>query len=114
MRQNRAVDLSIQVICLLLALMVMFPILYALSVSFMKHEHILDGTTNILPLEPTLENYRLAFTQTPILRYMWNSFVVTLISSVSRVIIAIASAYAFTYFEFKGKRIFLSLTILSN
>lgn len=100
-----------QLVCIAAALIMLFPLLYALSVSFMNHSEILTKEYPLLPQHPTLENYVTALRRTPLLRYMWNSFIIALICSVVRCIIALCSGFAFAFYEFKGKRLLFILTL---
>ncbi len=100
-----------QAFCILLALLMLFPVLYALSVSFMPAKEILSKNANLLPRTLTLINYEQAFAKTLLPRYMLNSAIVALVSSLSRILIGSMAAYAFAFYEFKGKRLLFSLTL---
>ena len=111
MTKHRTRDILLQVICLICAFLLLAPILYAVSVSFMEQRDILSKHYYILPPTVTLDNYRKALTATPILRYMLNSFAIALICSISRVLVGACSAFAFSFYEFKGKRLLFVLTL---
>jgi multiple sugar transport system permease protein len=68
------------------------------------------------PSEPTLQNYwRLLDPSDSIgqefLRYFWNSFYVSLLTTIIGVVVAVPAAYAFSRFRFPG-RTFLFFTVL--
>lgn len=111
MTKKRVTDIVMQVICMVCAFIILAPILYAVSVSFMEQRDILSKNYNILPPNPTLENYIKAFTVTPILRYMLNSFAIALACSISRVIVGACSGFAFSFFDFPGKKVLFILTL---
>ncbi len=111
MTKKKLADIIIQVACILISLMILFPIGYAISVSFMEQKDVLTTDPNLLPPSVTLENYETAFTRTPLLRYMFNSFVIAFFSSVSRVIIGTMAAFAFAFFEFRFKKVFFALAM---
>lgn len=111
MKKNVKGSILIQLICLFLAVIMLFPVLYAGSVSLMEQKAVLSSPPNILPPVVTFENYVTAFMRTPLLRYMFNSFVVALICSVSRVLLATMSAFAFAFMEFRGKKLLFFLTL---
>lgn len=111
MRKDNTVDVLMQMICVAAALMLLAPILYAVSVSFMAPEDILTKNYNLLPPKPTLQNYVKVFSASPILRFMLNSFVIATVCSISRVLIAACSAFAFAFYEFKGKNLLFMLTM---
>ncbi|VYT90671.1 ABC transporter permease subunit [Clostridium tertium] len=111
MKRKQLNDYFIQIICIIVALIILFPILYAISVSFMEAEDILSNPPNLLPNTVTFENYITAFMRTDLIRYMFNSFVVALIVSISRVIIGMMAAFGFSFFEFKFKKVLFMLTM---
>ena len=51
-----------------------------------------------------LKNFETVFTQLPMLRYFWNTLVVSVFSTVIKLVIALLAAYAFVYFDFAGKK----------
>ena len=61
MRKKTMYDILIQAVCIFCALLILFPILYAASVSFMEQKDVLSSPPNLLPPKPTLENYKTAF-----------------------------------------------------
>lgn len=111
MKTKKLYDLLVQMICISIALVILFPILYAGSVSLMEQKHVLSKPPNLLPPTVTFENYVTAFTRTILGRYMVNSFVISLVCSVSRVIIGTMAAFAFAFFDFKGKRLLFAMTL---
>lgn len=103
-KSKRIISGGYQLLCVVVALIVLFPILYALSVSFMENKDVLSRPPHVVPPNPTLENYENAFSRTLLGRYLLNSFIVALVSSVARIIFGAMAAYAFVFFEFKWKR----------
>ena len=77
----------------------------------MEAEDILSNPPNLLPNTVTFENYITAFMRTDLIRYMFNSFVVALIVSISRVIIGMMAAFGFSFFEFRFKKVLFMLTM---
>ena len=111
MKMKKLNDYFVQIICIFLALVILFPILYAISVSFMEQKDILSNPPNLLPNKVTFENYITAFMRTDLMRYMFNSFVVATIVSISRVIIGMMAAFGFAFFEFRFKKLLFMLTM---
>lgn len=93
-----------QLMCLLIGLCVIFPVIYAIGVSFMKPEEILSTTIQILPSRINFDNYIQAFTKAPLLRFLLNSFIMTIGATLVRLLTASTAAFAFSFFEFKGKK----------
>ena len=49
MRKKTMYDILIQAVCIFCALLILFPILYAASVSFMEQKDVLSSPPNLLP-----------------------------------------------------------------
>ena len=96
--------LSYQLFSLVIGLIVIFPVIYAICVSFMPAEEILSTTVHLFPKRWTIENYVQAFTKAPLLRYLLNSLVMTLGATTVRLFTASTAAFAFSFFEFRGKK----------
>lgn len=111
MKESRTTSILMQAFCIFLSLLILFPILYAFSVSFMEQKDVLSRPTNLIPPSPTLDNYIQAFTRTQLGRYMLNSFIVALVCSIARMIFGTMAAFAFSFFEFKGKKLLFALTL---
>lgn len=114
-RRKKAVkDTAYQVICLLLGIMITAPILYAVSISFMRPSEVMSRELHLLPERLYTGNYVTTVKQTNIFRFMLNSFLVAFISSAVRIITSSLAAFSFAFFDFKGKNVlfFLVLTAL--
>jgi multiple sugar transport system permease protein len=71
------------------------------------------------PAEPTLENYtRLLDPRDSVgrdfLRYFWNSLVVSTLTTVLAVVVAVPAAYAFSRFRFPGRTVLFFSVLLRN
>lgn len=82
-------------------LVLMFPILYAFSISFMSGAEVLEG--KILPSSFSLENYRDAFEKVPLLHYLINSFAVSIFVMAGQLLVSSLAAFAFVFIKFKGR-----------
>lgn len=111
MIQKKSTDILIQIFCTFLALIIIFPILYAFSVSLMEPQDVLSKTPNFLPPTVTFYNYVTAFERTPLVRYMVNSFIIATTTSIVRAILATMAAFAFSFFEFKFKKVLFALAM---
>ena len=100
-----------QIFAVVLGLFIISPIIYALFISVMPADQILSNPPKIIPRTVILDNYKKAIESTRLGRYMWNSLVIAGISSVVRLITASMAAFAFSFFEFKGKGFLFTLTM---
>ena len=100
-----------QLLCLGIGIVIVLPIIMAVCISFMQPEEILTKELHFFPNSfRYLENYKIVFDQTRILRFMFNSLVV-LVSSVVRVVTASLAAFSFAFFDYKGKRFLFALVV---
>ena len=100
----------IQALYIMVGLVIAFPIIYALMISFMEPAQVLSGGVNFIPRKWTLENYKTALNSAPIMRFMWNSFIMAFVSSIIRVIVSALAAFAFAFLEFPFKNtIFMAM-----
>ncbi|MFT8949172.1 MAG: carbohydrate ABC transporter permease [Liquorilactobacillus hordei] len=51
----------------------------------------------------SLDNYVTAITQTPIIRYLFNSLLISLLTMLAQIIFCSMSAYSFVFLKFKGR-----------
>lgn len=99
------------VVNILVALVILFPILYAISIAFMPSGELYSMELNLFPEHPTFENFVAAFKNIPLLRFVGNSFLVAGIITVAQIISCSLSAFAFTFLDFKGKGVLFALVM---
>lgn len=85
------------------ALVVAFPLLLALSYSFMSESDIATYPPPLLPERPTLDNYATVLATIPIGRYLLNSFIVSGAVVAGQLVTACLAAYAFSFLTFRGR-----------
>lgn len=112
MNKKKAVKSAVyQICCILLGLVVISPVIYCVLISFMEPAEILTKDLHLVPNYLYLVNYIKAITKTDIFRFMFNSLVVALVSSIVRMVTASCAAYSFAFFEYPGKKLLFYLTI---
>lgn len=85
----------------------LFPFLYLLFSSFKTEKDIIAIPPKILPSDWTLGNYMNAFTKQPLFKYIFNSFVISILVVIICIIIACMTAYSLSRTNIKGKKVFL-------
>jgi multiple sugar transport system permease protein len=88
-----------------------FPAVWILLTSLKTETELLQVPITYLPQAATLENYVLAFTAQPILRFMWNSVVVAGLSTVLCVFVSALAAYALTRLRVPRRNLIMSLLL---
>ena len=87
------------------SIVVAFPLLVALSYSFMTESEIATFPPPVFPAAPTLDNYGKVFATIPIGRYLLNSFVVSTAVVFGQLLTASLAAYAFSFLVFRGRQV---------
>jgi len=85
------------------AILVAFPLLWMLSVSFMPRGAASAYPPPLLPANATLENYRLLFTGHAAGRYMLNSAFVATCATIIALVLNTMAGYAFAKLRFAGR-----------
>ena len=70
-----------------------FPLLWMLSISLKGPRELVELHPNFVPKHVTFENYRQAFTENGILHSAWNSFKVSVATSVLTTLVGLPAAY---------------------
>lgn len=101
------------------ALVVLFPFYWMLLSSFKSYgDYNAESVPQFITLNPTVENYIIAFTSVPLLDYFLNTLIFTLATTAIMMIVIIPAAFAFARMNFRGKNIlfvlFLSLMMIPN
>ncbi|PFG13550.1 carbohydrate ABC transporter membrane protein 2 (CUT1 family) [Bacillus sp. es.036] len=85
------------------AFIMLVPFLWMVSTSLKP-----DGATMVLPPElvpnqPTTQNYEQVTQQFPMVRFLWNSVVVAVLTTIGQMIFSSMAAYAFARMQFRGR-----------
>jgi multiple sugar transport system permease protein len=91
---------------------VMFPFLWQFLASIKPPSELFgDNAFHLIPQNPTFENYKNVFELRPFEKYLWNSLVVAVLTTVYSIVIASFAAYAIAWLKFRGKTIVLGLVL---
>lgn len=107
--RNRIIRLIILIFGAIFAL---YPVLIVIGASFDPRNTLVGAT--IIPRNPSLANYQelVSGTQTPILRWLFNSIFVSTVSTALVVTLSTLAAYSFSRFRFRGRRESLMATLV--
>ncbi len=103
----RTATWTINGLLVIVAIGSLFPLLWMLSVSFMRAGEASSLPVPLLPADPTLENYRLLFATQGIARYLGNTALVATVVTLLSLMFNSMAGYAFAKLRFAGReRIF--------
>lgn len=83
----------------------LFPLFWLVVTSLQNEQDVMGDALNLFPVHPTLINYIKAFTATDIFRWLFNSFTVSVLTTVGTVVLDMPIAYALARIPFKGRKI---------
>lgn len=89
----------------------LFPALWILFTSLKGEPELLRKPITWLPQAPTLENYLRAFTDQPLLLFLFNSFMVALLSTIATLFVSTLAAYALARLNLRLRDLILSAII---
>ncbi len=100
-------------------LIVLFPFYWMVLSSFKSYgSYNAEYIPKFYATDPTLQNYRSAFTEVPLAKYFGNTLIFTLATTAIMLAVIVLAAFAFSRLEFRGKNIvfalFLSLMMIPN
>ncbi|NQT58623.1 MAG: carbohydrate ABC transporter permease [Bacteroidetes bacterium] len=92
------------------AFIVLFPIIWAFLASLKPSEEIFTLDLKWLPQNPTLENYKVIFTDPKLMRFFTNTIYISFLSTIVIVILATCAGYGFSRYKIKaGKAALITL-----
>jgi multiple sugar transport system permease protein len=93
------------------ALTTVMPFIYMISTAFKGQVYVFEVPPQLIPKEPTLQNFISAFTSNNFGRYFLNSILVTVVSVLSILLLASMMAYALARYHFFGRKFLYGLVI---
>ena len=101
------------------ALAVLFPFYWMLQNSFKSFsEYNSESIPKFFPSAIIFDNYIQAFTAVPLAKYLLNTLIFTLTTTIIMLVVIVLAAFAFARLEFKGKNLaftlFLALMMIPN
>ena len=109
MKQPMWERVATHVVLIIACAIALFPVLWIVSTSFKNQFDVLSTEIELIPREPTLENYQNLFDPTTATGgFFWNwfgnSLLISVLTTVLSVFLASTAAYALSRYRFSGKR----------
>jgi multiple sugar transport system permease protein len=109
--QQRVGRLSLYLLVIALAVLFMFPYFWTISSSLKAMDDLYTYPPSLIPKVPQPLNYVYVFELHPFGRWLWNSLVITLLSTIGTVGSATVVAYSFARLRWPGRDLFFLLTL---
>lgn len=100
---------TLLVINIIVVLIILFPLLYAVSMSLKSPSEVYQQNASFFPETPVFSNYLDVFKTAPIATYIQNSLIVSIAITVSQIITSVFAAFSFHFLKFKGNKIVFAL-----
>lgn len=113
MKKKNGSKILIYALNIIISILILGPIIYTLCVSLMTPDQIFEYPPKLIPRCLYLKNYKEALSAAPILKFILNSFVMSVAITFAQIVTTMLAAYAFSFMNFKGKNI-LFIIILST
>ena len=84
---------------LVVAAVLLLPLLYAVSIAFMPSSELFTMEFNLMPKQPTMKNFREAISKVPLLKFVFNSFVVAGMITLGQIVSCSLAAFSFMVHE---------------
>lgn len=109
-QKDLLLDSLVTIVALILGFVIVFPIIYCFLSAFKTPSEFLNP--KLFPSSfGYLDNFKNALERGNLLRYTLNSFIIAFIGTTVRMALSILAAYAFTFYEFKGKNFFFFMIL---
>ena len=92
-----------RVLLLIAVFLLLWPIVFMLSTSVKDLNQVFESTVKHLPFPPTFDNYPKVVENIPLLTYIWNTFYIAIIVTLSKALTSVLAAFGFVYYDFKYK-----------
>ena len=104
-RTNFMLDIALFIICILL----LAPLILLIANGFKTPQEMLVWPPTLFPKDPTLQNFQKVFTETPLLRWMFNSFAFAILSTIAIVSTSALAGYIIGKFPFRSVNVIFVL-----
>ena len=99
---------------ILLSFLTLIPILYAFSISISGSNSIISTEFHILPKTITMDNYITILTERPFGRWFVNSLLLSALTVLLTMLVAVPAAYVFSRMRFAGRKRTLYILLVLN
>lgn len=101
------------VFMVLMVFIILYPVLYMVSMAFRTVEDVYDLTVVWIPKHLSVQSFQLLYQELGIVLPLWNSLWISLLSSVIQVFVVAFTAYGFARFRFRGRGLLFALLVFS-
>jgi ABC-type glycerol-3-phosphate transport system permease component len=104
---------SARLVLLTAVALVAIPLIYQVGISLKPPGEVFANVLAPFSLTPSLESYNAVLEVLPLFDYLINSLLFSVGVTFGQILLAVPAAFAFSYFQFRGKTILMGLVLLS-
>ncbi|SHF76829.1 carbohydrate ABC transporter permease [Devosia limi] len=105
------VDRSIDVVLLTFSLLMLLPLVFLVSNGFKTPQEMLAWPPTVIPANPTIDNFAAVLTQTPLLRWILNSILFAVMSTIAILATSSIAGYILAKFRYRSLNIIFALVL---
>lgn len=95
-------------------LIIMFPLLYALLIATQTPAQYYSFPPRFVPGSTFLDNLQIAWSRVNMGRLLFNTIFIAILVAFGKIALSIVGAFAFVYFEFRGKTFFFLMILITH
>lgn len=99
------------VLVVVLAILFVGPFVWTITSSLKSYGEIYAFPPTLLPKSPVWENYQLIFTDVPFARFLYNTMVVSVLTTLGAVVSSIVVGYSFARFRWPARDVFFAICL---
>ncbi|MEG2622549.1 MAG: carbohydrate ABC transporter permease, partial [Clostridia bacterium] len=111
MKSKRYGQIALNGLLLVLIVINVFPILWMISSAFKLPDELFTQEIRLIPLHPTLDNFKTALFEYDFFSWLFNSVGTTLGMAFLQVIVAVLAAFALTYYRTRFNKFWFAFII---
>lgn len=105
------VDRSIDSVLMVFSLLMLLPLVFLVSNGFKTPQEMLAWPPTIIPAKPTLDNFSAVLTQTPLLRWIFNSLLFAVLSTIAILATSSIAGYILAKFRYRSLNVIFALVL---
>ncbi|HEU4327748.1 MAG TPA: sugar ABC transporter permease [Roseiflexaceae bacterium] len=107
-RQSFTAMLAQYILLALGLLFSIFPIYFVFQAALRPGNTLYSTELQLIPTNATLENFVYVLNEIPLLRWIWNSLQVSIMTTIATLLISVSAGYALSRFRFRGRSTLLT------
>ena len=105
------VDRGIDLVLLVFSLMMLLPLVFLVSNGFKTPQEMLAWPPTIIPANPTIDNFSAVLRDTPLLKWIWNSILFAVLSTLAILATSSIAGYILAKFRYRSLNVIFALVL---